>query len=442
MTLPLQTLPLLGVINVTVGQAPFQFPYSAPNLGKPYFLNGTSQVGSLGLSPGANGYWGLQYLYGNIPMSSGSPTSAGFANTSGMSMFQYAGGVVQSFGVFDYLALASNPFRYNPVTTNFYNGGAYSIAQGLRSSLYMPNELGGGTSVQYKARFQLPYFMTQNINAPFGVTDSWDIYNVPFGSTSQGAISFPDPVSGQQIIANNVVLTGGVGVLNNMVYIKPTGTGPATQIPLTVQYFGQTYGVYAGNNNHETNELSLLSPNHYIWLQMSNVSGLCYMPLFTQQTLAANNPSVVARVPLQFSEAVDNTLFQPRTYNGLGLIGTTIPGGDFLISNNGAFGDGGPIYFYIKGDMTGYYRVIFTGTNATIQAVVNSANRSIGVSGGFGVDLNGNVWFIQRGQQQPLLYSSLNLVKSLSFPIYPNVNNRGIACRRNIAGPCSRTFEG
>lgn len=431
------TLPCLGIINVPVGLAPFQFPYSKPNLGLPYFMNGTS---GFSVASGTNGFLGLKYCYGNIPISVGATTAQGFVSDTAMGMVQFAGGVVQSFGVFDYTMLLPNPFAYLPSMTAFYNQGSYSWVQTPGFATYQPG-MRALTASQVSQTFSFPFpdLMFSNLDQPLSYGNAYQIWahNGTVALGSVGGLAYIDPLSHAWFTTKGSVIDAGSSpTCNKQVYVQ-SSSAPANLVPAASL---DGHGIYAGNNFNDSTagcHVAIATPAYGgRWLMAFQTSGgqppLCTQPMFTGETSPAGDPTLHSRQAVNFAVASDQALIPGGTF-AASIKGTVDPAGNFLITPFPANSvDGGNIWFYILGDMSGYYRVILTGTTPTIQTAINHCNNGGVSSSGFGIDINGNFWLIQSGQQQPLLYSSLGLGAALNYSPFPNVSAGSVACRTNL----------
>src|ERR1700742_1300036 len=102
------TLPALGTIILNVGVAPFQYAPTDAHLFYPAFLNGSTLYNPAqgGLGAATAGVNGLQFIYTSVSTDAGnlSPGQADATNLY-VPMVQFAGGTVNSFGVFEYKSI-------------------------------------------------------------------------------------------------------------------------------------------------------------------------------------------------------------------------------------------------------------------------------------------------------------------------------------------------
>lgn len=441
------TLPILGVRNIPVGSAPFQFPFSRANLGFPYFLNGSAQTPGRAQSSGSGGYLGLKYAYGNVPMSIGATTGAAFANNGGMPMMQFAGGIVQSFGVYDYLSLFPNPWTWEPTLTNKYNGGSYTTAFTPGAMWYSPNTIPlVSPQLSYIASIPFPDILFGNVSEAPIVASAW--LNSPHGGgvtiKSAGILAYMDPISRQWGTAYNVVNSGSSLLCNGYVFCGP---GAASNIPFIPVTGG--LGIFAGMNSPDATAgcaMAVMSPRYNRWLLAFETFGgapaLAFQNAFTGNTQPSPNPNpTVERIAVNLAVASDQALIAGGSFS-TSVKGTVDPAGNFLMTPFTNATAGGLTWLYIMGDGSGYYRINFVPQGpaaATINSAITNANTALSTSGGFGIDVNGNFWIIQPNTQNAALYSSLDLAQQLAFPPFPQVSNGYVGCRSN---PCEYPWYG
>lgn len=447
----MKTIVYAGTVTAKVAQAPFQFAPSKPGvLGLPRFVNGSNRGTNRWGGAGDNGagYYGLRFLYSSI-----SPWDKNGA--LGTSRFvQFAGGTINSFGIFEQDNSLANPAQFNPVVltgdgyTNSYNGAHsafnrydYSIQPGL----------GQSPVIRYPHAF--PALSFQNISSPFQVPPT----GTSFEPTSTGVIGFannfvPVDVFGNEHVANfNITFAGGTPppvLLGGMACgNSPSLNGFPYQPVLVPQALGtkavcilEWSGSYVSTANP--------SGPFILWAQNFSASGVL---VNTDSAITGQGPfcgsnlyfdahpsggSYLGRCPCEIMRLSDPTDNAALT-GGLGINeGNTImtPQGVFVIWINGY-----PYYLAISADLTKYWRIAFQTNTAAAQNAVTLANSTTG----FGVDAEGNFWFggniLTNGI--PILYSTLGLGSTVSIGALPDIPFFGMNCRA-MGGFAGQVWEG
>jgi len=423
-----QYIPKIGNINGGFGLAPFQFPYSQPNYLKyPVFNNNSIQLINGDYPSNYNGSFGLQYLYTSIPPFT---NSSGGGNSGYGSINQIAGGTINSFGVFDYVALMSNPTAFAPLNNSYTEQSLANFA--VPGKLYVDSNYGNLTIGQsyflHTVKFPTLNYLnvsvpnSQNfieligstygsgnafpLRGPFGFYDAYGNFQWGSRSATSGPRyqlfyqPFPSlvfsPVTQTRIIN---------GVVTESLTITPEAGSNMSGV-ITSPITGNTIFCTLGTEN---------SPSGMLCGNVWSV-GL------------AGNPDDFWNNNLEYfalGDSTDNAFLNPSeiaTYRAC-----IIPGGHFLLMPFNATQN---VFFIVLCDFSGYYRMTLYANSTAAETVL------AGLGAGqkcFGMDLNGNFWATDTTNvvdAQPLLYSTLGLGLSLTLTFPPNLSAVGYTCQR------------
>lgn len=443
------TIPLLGRMTAQVGLAPFQFNPPDNNHGLPVFDS---------VCPGdvAAGFYGLRAIYSSISPWKGNGTYVDEA-------VQLSHAAINSYGIFNYDQSLANVAQYNPVLNTY--PGYKSSYRGIstffsRYNLTDQASEASGPWLVYRSKY--PTVIYENITSSFkydykasmlypfsvsgigyilqcpGFAITTDFNDMVFAPTLQG---FTGSNAGIPAILPGMY--AAMNVIEDRVYVPGIG-GKSTlftwgNYPIAVNKdglnaiavgftgaVGATQGFYNASVNPATgnfiaNLSELTAPNPpYDMTQAQvgfNVGGVYY-------NATINLGSYVGKAPIyaaQLSDAGDNAALTGAA--GVPEYTSVMtPFGDFLLKVSSL-----EYYLLIKGDFSGYYRITFQGNSTA----AGNAIRSGGLPVGFGMDLNGNVWFGGASAFVPLLYSTLGLGWSLAFNGFPTVTSNAVYCRND-----------
>ena len=447
------TIPLLGTVTANVGKAPFQYAPTNGSLGLPRFNNPTSNSGFLasciGLFDCAAGFWGLSSLYCSVSQWRG-------VGTYNDLMVQQAGSVLASFGIFDNDQTLSNPAEYHAVLSTG-NGYISNQAQCCPTSRYVWTQQASGADgplIRYRVPFPNLIYANSKTNFsfnkpasftyPFSVAgpgymtpvvgfvaiDTLTLDEKDFGLTLTGITNIsggiPRPLAGMCVYPdegigfNTLSVNFGTypyqGIVRNNPSINFAVTSPT---PTTTGiYYGALINPVSGVclfcvSNHS-------QPNPpYRHIDSSPTFGLCAMVVYYDPEPSLG--SYYGTNPIQhvvLGNASDNALLT----GNLGVPkyqGCVTPNGDFLLGITGG------TFFLIKGDLSGYYRIRFLGQTSAAETAVNGLGSPVG----FGMDINGNVWFGSASPVfLPILYSTFGLGWSIVLDEFPDVSGNALAC--------------
>jgi len=426
------TIPKLGTVNRKTAVAPLQIPNSLPGWTTPKFVNGTGNIGPL---PHASfgGYWGLNYIYTNGQFSKNPANS--FNLRGG---YQIAGGVVQSFGIFDFYA---GPSPTGTKTSPYGGGAAENFAQTYwaqgRNTLYSWRSTSTSGSIW-------PTYIT---------VASYPLPNIQFSKVIQTALN-PDlnysyatspPAGGNLFAQGTPVIQEPTNVGANLLippatyanvnlgnpqaasskvsvtpvldpfhptplpYIPPAPTATAYQVktgPLTTA--GALVAAIQGQWG------LTFSPLYNMYMGFLNGSGLQLTPLLIQDYLLTqgNNQVITHSITITLSDPTDQA---DITGFRLGGGWTVMPDGNFLVQSPNTSN----IFYIINPTGNGYYKVVMNGPTL-------AGNWA---SGGYGVDLNGNFWSFTSVAGQ--LASTLGFPQPPLFLPFPQVSANWVGCRHN-----------
>lgn len=427
-----KVIPRLGTISMGIGKAPFQFAPTNAVLHSPYFLNGSG--GFTGVS--TNGYFGLQFMYGSIPKFNVATYAQGALPV------QMAGGTINSFGVFEYKALLSNPAVHNTIrnwpTPNIAGLDTYApigrVAVTPNAHIW-PLSPEGATDIGEStglAKYAFPSILFENISTSFQGAAKFTAcgtHNLFIHGTNNGLVVWdvaaqtwvPLPYASQNNgyapynYAANDIWQPGVGWLTVPVvfnggkssFIVPglnnVNTSGGVINPLTGVFFTHNYN---GNTT---------------WV----ASGNCLVPANSNLGLAWDVTSL--------SEPADDALIQGGA--NAPYQATICPGGNILLQSNGS----PTVFFLIAANLSGYWRINMAAKDSATQAGITNCQQ-------IGMDLNGNIWVIPgngggNGTTLPTLYSTVNLSRTITWNALQNITFQGIGCKR-LFGNMSFPWEG
>lgn len=400
-----RTIPFRGVITAQIGVAPFQYEPTNDDLYYPSFLNATGLV-EYGETANSDGFYGLSSIYASIcpfsTRSSGAPTATDIP-------VQIAGSCISSAGLFDYDCSLANPAEFYAVASSkaaaelyagtwwpaIYPGGHY-IALGQ-------NFDGGGNQIQ--ALIAAPSTLFVSYKAPLSIVTSSAVAFDTIAWFQFQRLAMVNQFGGYQPQFNS-----GDGIGTAKQYCFDIFTGELTDFHETSLILTPTYF----ENSVVNSSYSPASNWHlYFGGAASNVKGLAACPgLIFPWSNSPGTPPPGWFVSIALSDDIDNTIISGA--GNISIIQTA--GGHFLlrVTNTSS-------YYFIFGDMSGYYRVVLQGSSSAIQTAIGIGGAN---GAGWGLDLNGNVWIsgAYNGSGIPPLYSNLNLTTNLVLAESPLLN--------------------
>jgi hypothetical protein len=411
----MRIIPYLGLLTCKVALSSFQYDPTNASLGLPYFLNATGHdAGSNGGDWGA-GYYGLASVYASISPGSGVP-------------LQIAGSTINTFGIFDYDASLVNPAQYNPVVNSYsgsyvnqYNGVAYPG----NMVLFRVGESFTNPVLSYGLMF--PSVSFENIKQPVSPIDAINEY----------------PPGGSNVLQSGVGLALYNGYSQMPVFSFCWGSGfyaglygvrGSSYVPAVITHNGKLKNVINCNYPPIANTVGqCINPGNGSVLFCSlggvNSGGAAFNPdllgvpppyFYTGNVFLAFGDQMVVDQTI-LSDPSDNAAFVESGYPGLPQYRATMtPLGYFLLAVSGY-----PYYILINPDFSGYYRILLQpNSTAAGNAIANGGN----ASAGFGMDLNGNIWFGGDAAFIPLLYSTSGFNWTLTLSAFPYISCSGTAC--------------
>jgi hypothetical protein len=459
--MPVVTIPLKGTISGLVGLAPFQYAPSNPSLGLPKFENQSSGIpGDVGA-----GFWGLRSIYASISPWKGN-------GNYGDQIEQFAGSQITSGGIFEYDLSLANPAEYNPVLSSGAGYTAQNRGVGSAFNRFVTtNQASGATGPLARYAFNFPALNFENIKKPLSLFLR-QLWIAPYSVVGPGFVSAFQPGylsiddASRQEIAMQFTVDGIIppdgGLPSMLAGMFAKSSAPIAGSSVNV------YGAYQPQLIVKRNVLNCALP---VGFGISGIYSACVNPgngnfiMNVQNTTQGNPPyNYIAGVgnglyhgnvfyepqihtppiggaytgnviisSLVLSDATDNAAISSPTSGAPNYTAIMTPRGYFLL-----FLSGYPYFFYIAPDFSGYWRIILQGTTPDAQAAVSNGGAS---STGFGVDLNGNLWFGGAAAFVPLLYSTFGLSFDLNFNPLPDVLSNGIGCRM-MGGIAQAVWEG
>lgn len=469
------TLPLVGVLTANVQLAEFQYNPTNSSLFFPHFDNptGGGAVAEYGCIP-ANGIYGLTSYYQSICPWDGAAAgnNGAYGVPYGSTPVQFATSTLNSYGVFDFDATLPNPAEYHPVATSIpYQGQNYGAVTFIG---YRVVQTGAGANSTGTFNVKIPSVLYENVRTSLSAGSPWQYQS----SNAYGVVQYTTsylPVQGfyspdQRLYGDNlypclqsiqnypsefdVLVDPGYysSTWYTDIYTYPpssmiTNQAGGRPLPWSNVLVRNVFGQGDAIMNVGINDSSLV----YAGQLVNPFTGWC---IFVSHTLGA--PWLRA---LNIYQSTDPVTFQPNksSYtvyteaqalvfeedadnNGLILgtapnyVGTMIPGGAFLIRKN-VYVSGQPQMLMVLNDLSGYVQVYLNGNTS-------AANDAI-LGGEFGVDLDGNFWFMTPSYPGllPLLYSTFNLQKTLTFPDFPPLSAVAVGCRF-LGGASKFVWEG
>jgi hypothetical protein len=400
--------------------------------------NGTGQF----TSDGSGGAWGLTSLYTSVCnwTKTSFPDRGIVCNDR---LVQVAESAITSYGIFDYDGTLPNPAEYQPIA-NAYDDtylGTFMNRIGFPFGAYAFEGNDGITDLQL---FRYPSPSLTAVN-----------------KTGQGNLIAPVRFAPQENLS--VYLYGGAAIVDSaFLSEKPCyiniengiyGFSPSLFVDWAIGAANGKGGYEQVQTYQQANNLwnNVLNPVAAI----QNASGgaispktgnciiTCHQPIGLSRyekiiyegaqfeptpspfyTMNIYYPDIFDQVagqviePTHLSDPGDNAKLV--TNEIANYTPTVTPYGDFLIRNS----DG--TFFLICGDLSGYYRVNFNGVDSASQVAVGTGGSA---STGFGMDLDGNVWFGGTAAFLPMLYSTMDNTWGVTINPLPDLPTVGIGCR-------------
>jgi hypothetical protein len=382
-------------------------------------------------------------------------------------MVQLAGSVIGSFGIYEWDQSLANPAQYHPVRTT---GGGYFaqyIAQRSQNWFYNWTKqvaLSTGPLIRYLSQF--PSILFENVKAPFHASSTFFAY--PYSVTGVGYLEqLPGFVAideashtEKECSLDFQGFTGGNGgsppILPYMAFFLEEGSSQNT--------------LAASGGKYKPLLIEKSETSQAICLMGFGVTG-CFNASVNPTTGKAicnwNNSSLNGHNPYKFETGfnqgfavTDNVYFSPDAFAGVynghiflergilsdptdnaALVGSgglntytcvMTPAGFFLM-----YVPSLPYYLLLKGDFTGYYRIEFMpNSSGAASAVANG-----GFNVGFGMDLNGNIWWGGSNDFVPTLYSTFGFKMKLILNEFPTITGYSVGCRV-VGGSAGAVWEG
>ena len=430
------TLPLLGLITADVDLAPFQYAPTNSALRGPQFDNGTSKgSGSVGILGGSAtaGFYGLNSLYTSVWPWNVAHTLSNVLSSS--SMVQIAGSTINSFGVFDYDATLPNPSKYQALAVGYYNppfqGGMSTIGLANSRSITLLDTSNGPA---IRSTFRFPSLLFASRKGVFQAVKS-SLPGLSLGAMflTQG-MGLVDTLTLSETAFNTAVERSGHA--DGGVYGQGNGATPAYQ---TITRINGTFAITNVWTPPFTQTPTGLCVNPITGVGIVGISSLTEVPASNVLTIVGNvnSPPYFYRINSIYvningtnlgTAALQPAVLADPTDNAAMVTGSTVnyrstmtPSGYFLL-----FISGYKYYFLITPNCDGYYRIQFNGKSSAAASAITAGGNNVG----YGMDLNGNVWFGQNTSAfLPLLYSTTGLRRTVHLNGFPQLEKSAMACR-------------